>query len=88
MCAQGFWNAGQTVFFIKWHLTQTLADAVIQISLNVTRWKKTQYHERKIKIEHGTFTPLVMFANSGFGKECKKFYSRLTELISLKRKEN
>ena len=47
--------------------------------------KKSLYNERIIEIEHGSFTPLVMSATSGMGRECKKFYSRLTEMISSKR---
>ena len=34
---------------------------------------------------YGRFTPLVMSATSPMGRECKKFYARLAEMISYKR---
>ena len=33
------------------------------------------------------FTPLLFSANSGMGYECKKFYSVLVQIITLKRKQ-
>ena len=47
--------------------------------------KKGLYNERIIEIEHRSFTPLSMSATGGMGRECKKFYSRLAEMISSKR---
>ena len=38
-----------------------------------------------MQIEHGSFTPLVMSATSGVGRECKKFYAHLAEMISYKK---
>ena len=38
-----------------------------------------------LQIEHGSFTPLVMSATGGMGRECEKFYARLAEMISYKR---
>ena len=38
-----------------------------------------------LQVEHGSFTPLVMSATGGMGRECKKFYARLAEMISHKR---
>ena len=48
------------------------------------REKKKLYNERILQIEHGSFTPLVMYATGGMGRECKKFYARLTEMIRYK----
>ena len=47
--------------------------------------KKGLYNERIIEIEHRSFTPLLMSATGGMGRECKKFYSGLAEMISSKR---
>ena len=47
-----------------------------------------QYNERITEIEHGTFTPLSMSANGDSGKKCLRFYIRLAELISVKKKKN
>ena len=38
-----------------------------------------------MNVENGTLTPLVFSVNGGMGRECKKFYSRLTEMIAEKR---
>ena len=40
-----------------------------------------------MNVEQGCFTPLVFSANGGMGHECKKFYSVLAEMITLKRKQ-
>ena len=48
------------------------------------REKKKLHNEKILQIEHGSFTPLVMSARGGMGRECKKFYARLTEMISYK----
>ena len=49
--------------------------------------KKRQYNEQILEVEHGSFTPLVMRALSGMGRDASKFYSRLSESIAEKRKE-
>ena len=41
-----------------------------------------------IRIEHGTFTPLVFSTTRRMGKECKALNKRLAEKISEKTKEN
>ena len=38
-----------------------------------------------MQIEHGSFTPLVMSVTGGMSRECRKFYVRLSEMISEKR---
>ena len=37
-------------------------------------------------MEQGNFSPLVFTINGSMGTECRAFYSRLAELISIKRK--
>ena len=49
------------------------------------REKNKLYNERILQIELGSFTPLVMSATVGMGREYKKFYARLAEMISYKR---
>ena len=51
------------------------------------REKKRQYNERILEVEHGSFTPLIMTALGGMGREASKCYSRLSESIAEKRKE-
>ena len=45
-------------------------------------------HGCMLQVEHGIFTPLVMSATGGMNRECKKFYSRLAEMICKRRKTN
>ena len=47
--------------------------------------KKRQYNERVLQVEHGSFSPLVFNMNGGMGNECHAFYSRLADLLGLKR---
>ena len=47
--------------------------------------KKKNYNERVLNVENGTLTPLVFSTHGGMGRECKKFYQRLTEMIAEKR---
>ena len=46
--------------------------------------KKKKYVKRILEQENGTFTPLVFSANGGMSKETKRFYARLSELLSEK----
>ena len=47
--------------------------------------KKRKYNERVMDVEHGSFTPIVMSALGGMGRESTKFFVRLSEIISEKR---
>ena len=49
--------------------------------------KKRMYNQRVTDIEQGTFTPLVFTTTGGMGEECKKYHSRLAELIAIKQGE-
>jgi hypothetical protein len=48
--------------------------------------KKSQYGERIIQVQQGTFTPLV-FSSLGMGKEAQTFVKKLATLLSEKNKE-
>ena len=47
--------------------------------------KKRSYTERVLQIEHGTFTLLIFSIYGSMGRECRTFYSRLSDLLSEKR---
>ena len=47
--------------------------------------KKRAYNERVFQIEHATFTALVFSIYGSMGRECRTFYSRLSDLLSEKR---
>ena len=89
ICARGFWQTGQMAFFdirvfnptAKRYVNQEISKAY-EVNENE---KKKLHNERILQIEHGSFTPLVMSATGGMGRECKKFYARLAEMISYKR---
>ena len=38
-----------------------------------------------LQIEHGTFTPFVFSIYGSMGRECRAFYSRLSDFLSEKR---
>ena len=44
-----------------------------------------EYNEKVLQVDHGTFTPLVFSTYGSMGRECHKFYSRLSDLLSEKR---
>ena len=48
--------------------------------------KKRSYNQRILETDHGSFTPLVFACTGGMSRECERFYSRLGELISEKKK--
>ena len=49
--------------------------------------KKRKYNNRVMNVEQRCFTSLAFSANGGMGHECKKFYSVLAEMITIKRKQ-
>ena len=40
-----------------------------------------------MNVEQGTFTPLVFSTTGGLGRECLTFFKKLSQNISIKRKE-
>ena len=81
ICARDFWQAGQMAFFnvrVFNPTPQRYVNQEISKTYEVNkRENKKLYNERILQIEHGIFTPLVMLATGGMGRECKKFYARL-----------
>ena len=89
---RGFWFPDQVAVFdvrvfnltVKQYINQGLRK-LYQVN---EKEKKKQYNECILQVEHGIFTPLVMRATGGMGRESRKFYTRLSEIIFVKRKEN
>ena len=48
--------------------------------------EKKQYNDRILQVKHETFTTIVFSATGGMNCESGKFYARLSEMISEKRK--
>ena len=92
MGARGFWITGQMAFFdvrvfnpiARRYVNQEPAKAY---EVN-EKEKKRSYNDRIMQVEHGSFTPLVLSAFAGMGRECRKFYARLAHMISDKRQQN
>ena len=89
--ARGFWCSGQKALFdvrvfnpIASRYRNTPLSKCYTINENE---KKKQYNERVLQVDHGSFTPLVMSLNGGFGRECGQFYSKLAKQIAEKRKQ-
>ena len=50
--------------------------------------KKRQYASRILEVEQATFTPLVFSTTGGMAVECKRYHSRLAELVVAKKCES
>ena len=89
--SRDFWLTGQVALFDVKVFKPTAKRYVNQKrrkSYEVNeKEKKKQYNDRNLQVEHGTFTSL-MSATSDMGRESQKFYARLSEMISKKRKKN
>ena len=86
--ARGFWYSGQKTLFdvrlfkpIASRYRNTPLSKCYTINENE---KKKQYNEHVLQVVHGSFTPLVMSPNEGFGRKCGQFNSKLAESISEK----
>ena len=87
--ARGFWTTGQTAF-LDIRVFNPMAKRYVHKNLNKAfetneKEKKRKYCERVMDVEHGSFTPIVMSALGGMGRESTKFFARLSEMISEKR---
>ena len=50
--------------------------------------KERQYAYRIIKVEQATFTPSGFSTTGGMAAECKRYHSRLAELVATKKGES
>ena len=89
--ARGFWSAGQLAFLdirvfnptAKRYSNQSLTRCYEANE----KEKKKSYNERILQVDHGTFTPIVLSATGGMGREAAKLYRRLAEMIAEKRRQ-
>ena len=85
---KGFWQQCEMAYFdvkvispfAKSHVTKKLNSLFDSAEAS----KKTKYKDRVVKVEHGSFTPVVMTAYGGFGKESSCFISKLISKIAEK----
>ena len=89
ICVWVFWEAGQEALFdVRVFNPNTTRYTKLELSKSYEineKEKKKYYNERIMQTEHGSFTLLVMSATGGMSRECRKFYVRLSEMISEKR---
>ena len=87
---RSFWVAGQKAFLdvrVFNPLAKRYATLTTPKSYEINeREKKRLYNERILEVEHGSFTPLIFSATGGMSRETRKFYKRLAEMLSEKRK--
>ena len=87
--ARGFWDRQQSAFFDV-RVCHPNADSYRELSPKQIfqlheNEKKRQYSRRALEVEQGTFTPLVFTSTGRMADECKRFHSRLAELLALKK---
>ena len=88
IAARGFWQRGAKAFFdvrifnpfAKTHLSTKLKTVFAQQE----EIKKKEYNERIIRVEHGSFTPIVLSAYGGCGRETDRFLSTLINKVAEK----
>ncbi len=85
---RGFWQRQQRAF-VDVRVFYPFAQSYRNQSLNslmksMENLKKRKYNSRILDSEHGSFTPLVFSSNGGMSQETKRFFSRLSELVSEK----
>ena len=87
--ARGVWEREQQIFLdlrvFDPNACRHLNKALQQCHVMNQQEKKRGYNERVLQIEHGTFTPLFFSIYGSMGRECRTFYSRLSDLLSEKR---
>ena len=59
--------------------------SLVKVYKRLENEKKSQYLQRVVNVEHGTFTPLIFTCFGGMSRECQRYYNRIAELISEKK---
>ena len=87
--ARDFWVKDEMAFFdikvfnpiAKSNLNKDL-DAVFRMHESM---KKNSYNERIIRVEHGSFTPVVLSSYGGFSRETSGFVGKLIDKVAEKK---
>ena len=90
--ARGFWERQRSAFFDA-RICHPNSDSyrdmdLSQIYRQHETEKKRQYASRILEVEQATFTPLVFSTTGGMAAECKRYHSRLAELLAPKKWES
>ncbi len=89
IAANGFWGGKLERTFIDVrvfnpHAPSNRSTSLEQCFRNHELEKKRAYEQRVREVEHASFTPLVLSASGGLGKEATVFYKRLASLLAEK----
>ncbi len=89
IAASGFWGGRREKTFMDVRVFNPHAPSNRQSSLTSCyrkheQLKKRAYEQRVRETEHGSFTPLVLSATGGMGRETTIFYKRLTSFLATK----
>ena len=92
VAARGFWAAGQIAFFdirvfYRPNATRYVNQRLQQCYASNENEKKRKHNNPVMNVEQRCFV-LVFSANGGMGREGKKFYSVLAEMITLNESNN
>ena len=89
--ARGFWDRQGSAFFdvsVFHPNAESCKDlTILQLYRKHEDEKKRLYANRVLEVEQGTFTPLIFTRTGGMAIECKRFHSRLAELIAITKGE-
>ena len=92
IAARGFWQDDAMAFFdvrVFSPFAKTYINAKndkLDAAFNQNeKEKKNSYNQRVIEVEHGSFTPIVLSAYGGFGRETERFVSNLIHKIAEKK---
>ena len=83
------WNQNELAFF-DMKVFNPMAKSNLKKDLNAAfqmheSIKKNLYNERVIRVEHGSFTPVVLSSYGGFGRESNRFVNKVVEKIAEKK---
>ncbi|KAG0694576.1 hypothetical protein GWK47_027180 [Chionoecetes opilio] len=89
VCARGFWTRGQRTF-LDIRIFDPMAASHRELSLEAVHHRNElekirAYGDRILQVDHGTFTPLVFTTSGGMAPKARSFYSRLADLMSVKK---
>ena len=82
--ARGFWDRQSSAFFDA-QVCHPKDLSPEQINRQHENGKKRSYAKRVLEIEQGTFTPLVFSTTGGMAEGCRRYHSRLAELLAIKK---
>ena len=87
--ARGFWQQYEMAFFdirVFNPFAKSYSNSNLEaIFRSNEAAKKREYNQRVIRVEHGSFTPIVLSAFGGLGNETSRFVGKLIEKLSEKK---